>query len=95
MWVVASKMNKFPFESFFHSTSDQIEESWTLINNAVDFYGESSDDSIYEVRSGIEFMLKLFKNISGEFDTVLNNIETYASIEDEFDKNLKLWQNSS
>lgn len=62
--------------------------------DAIDFLSERSDERVYEVRSGIEFMFTLLKNVNGKFDVVLNDIRTYGSIEDEFDVNLKLWINN-
>lgn len=59
--------------------------------NAIDFQGETSDERVYEVRSGIEFMFSLFKNHSNNFDQVLDDIKVCGSVEDEFDANLKLW----
>lgn len=61
---------------------------------ALDFQSETSDEKVYEVRSGIEFLFSLFKNHSPQFELVLSDIKTLGSVEDEFDENLKLWLES-
>lgn len=51
----------------------------------------SSNIAVYKVRSGIEFLLSGFQNLSSDFDDVLSNLKEYSSLDDEFDEILKNW----
>lgn len=57
----------------------------------IDFIGSSSRETPYKVRSGIEFLLTEFTNITPEFDQVLEDIRELSSVEDEFDAILSNW----
>lgn len=59
--------------------------------DALDFQSENSDENVYKVRSGIEFMFTLLKSTSPQFDVVLSDIHKYSTIDDEFDENMKSW----
>lgn len=60
----------------------------------IDFVDSSTKESIYKIRSGIEFLLNDFKSIDSEFDKVLEDIQKLSSISDEFDSILRNWINS-
>lgn len=60
----------------------------------IDFVDSSTKESIYKIRSGIEFLLNDFQSIDSEFDKILNEIRELSSVEDEFDKILKNWIDS-
>ncbi|CRK87925.1 CLUMA_CG001711, isoform A [Clunio marinus] len=57
----------------------------------IDFIDSTSKETVYKIRSGIEFMLTDFKNITEEFDNILEEIREFSSIEDEFDNILTDW----
>lgn len=60
----------------------------------IDFVDSSSRETPYKVRSGIEFLLTEFVDISPEFDKVLEDIRELSSVEDEFDSILNEWIDS-
>lgn len=57
----------------------------------IDFIDSTSKETPYKVRSGIEFLLTDFVDISPEFDKVLEEIRELSSVEDEFDDILTDW----
>lgn len=57
----------------------------------IDFIDATSKETVYKIRSGIEFLLTEFVNISEEFDDVLEEIRELSSVEDEFDAILSDW----
>lgn len=57
----------------------------------IDFVDSTSKENPYKVRSGIEFLLNEFTDITPEFDQVLEDIRELSSIEDEFDAILSDW----
>lgn len=60
----------------------------------IDFIDATSKETPYKVRSGIEFLLTEFVNISPEFDEVLEELRVLSSVEDEFDGILSDWIDS-
>lgn len=60
----------------------------------IDFIDATSKESPYKIRSGIEFLLTDFVDISPEFDVVLEEIRELSSVEDEFDAILTDWIDS-
>lgn len=60
----------------------------------IDFIDSSTKESIYKIRSGIEFLLNDFQSINTEFDKILNEIREFSSVEDEFDTILRNWIDS-
>jgi hypothetical protein len=60
----------------------------------IDFIDSSSKEAAYKVRSGIEFLLTDFVDISPDFDKILEEIREYSSVEDEFDAILSDWIDS-
>lgn len=60
----------------------------------IDFIDTSSKEAPYKIRSGIEFLLTEFLNLSPEFDTILEEIRELSSVEDEFDAVLIDWIDS-
>lgn len=60
----------------------------------IDFIDATSKESPYKIRSGIEFLLTDFVDISPEFDVVLEEIRDLSSVEDEFDAILTDWIDS-
>lgn len=60
----------------------------------IDFIDASSKETPYKVRSGIEFLLTEFVDITPEFDNVLEEIRELSSVEDEFDAILEQWVES-
>lgn len=60
----------------------------------IDFIDSSSKESVYKVRSGIEFLLTDFASFDEEFDKVLVEIRELSSVDDEFDSILKIWIDS-
>ena len=63
----------------------------TYARKEIDFIDASSKETVYKVRSGIEFLLTEFVDISPEFNTVLEEIRELSSVEDEFDAILEDW----
>lgn len=57
----------------------------------IDFIDSTSKETPFKVRSGIEFLLTEFADISPDFDTVLEEIRELSSVEDEFDAILEHW----
>lgn len=57
----------------------------------IDFIDATSKETPYKVRSGIEFLLTEFVDITPEFDKVLEEIRDLSSVEDEFDSILEQW----
>lgn len=60
----------------------------------IDFIDVTSKETAYKIRSGIEFLLFEFVNISESFDSVLEEIRELSSVEDEFDGILTNWIDS-
>lgn len=60
----------------------------------IDFIDATSKESPYKIRSGIEFLLTDFVDISPEFDFILEEIRDLSSVEDEFDAILTDWIDS-
>ena len=60
----------------------------------IDFINASSKETAFKIRSGIEFLITEFVNITEEFDKVLENIRELSSVEDEFDAILSNWIDS-
>lgn len=60
----------------------------------IDFIDATSKETVYKVRSGVEFLLTDFAGISEEFDGVLEEIRELSSVEDEFDAILSDWISS-
>lgn len=57
----------------------------------IDFVDLSSKEVVYRIRSGIEFLVSGFKEISPEFDQILAELKEFSSLEDEFDSILTHW----
>lgn len=57
----------------------------------IDFVDLSSKEAVYRVRSGIEFLLTDFQEISAEFDETLADLKELSSVYDEFDAILNHW----
>lgn len=57
----------------------------------IDFIDASSRETVYKVRSGIEYLLTEFVNITEDFDRVLEEVKELSSVEDEFDAILTNW----
>lgn len=57
----------------------------------IDFADLSSKEVVYRIRSGIEFLLTNFQQISPELDQTLEDLREFSSVEDEFDSILTLW----
>lgn len=57
----------------------------------IDFIDAISKETVYKIRSGIEFLLTDFVHITPEFDIVLEDIRELSSVEDEFDGILIDW----
>lgn len=57
----------------------------------IDFIDATSKETVYKVRSGIEFLLTEFVDVSEDFDKVLEDIRELSSVEDEFDAILTNW----
>lgn len=57
----------------------------------IDFVDLSSREVVYRIRSGIEFLLTDFREISPEFDQILSELREFSSIDDEFDAILTDW----
>lgn len=60
----------------------------------IDFINASTKETAFKIRSGIEFLLTEFVNITEEFDKVLEDIRELSSVEDEFDAILSNWIDS-
>lgn len=60
----------------------------------IDFIDATTKETPYKVRSGIEYLLTEFTDISPEFDVVLEEIRELSSVEDEFDAILTDWIDS-
>lgn len=65
-----------------------------ISRQGIDFVDSSTKESIYKVRSGIEFLLVDFATIDENFDKVLEEIREFSSVEDEFDSILRNWIDS-
>jgi hypothetical protein len=57
----------------------------------IDFIDLSSKEAVYRVRSGAEFLLTEFLEISPEFDATLQQLRELSSVDDEFDSILRHW----
>lgn len=57
----------------------------------IDFVDATCKETSYKIRSGIEFLLTDFADISPELDAVLEEIRELSSVEDEFDAILSDW----
>lgn len=57
----------------------------------IDFLDLSSREVVYRIRSGVEFLVKDFKEISPEFDQILDELKEFSSVEDEFDAIINDW----
>lgn len=57
----------------------------------IEFDEFSSDISVYKVRSGIEFLVKDFRNFSEKYDKILIDLEKNGCLKDEFDPILRSW----
>jgi hypothetical protein len=60
----------------------------------IDFIDATSKETVYKIRSGVEFLLTEFLGISEEFDSILEEIKEFSSVEDEFDAILSTWIDS-
>lgn len=57
----------------------------------IDFIDATSKETPYKIRSGIEFLLTEFVDITPEFDIILEDLRVLSSVEDEFDAILEQW----
>lgn len=57
----------------------------------IDFIDATSRETPYKVRSGVEFLLTEFTEITPEFDAILEELRDLSSVEDEFDTILIDW----
>lgn len=60
----------------------------------IDFLDLSSREVVYRIRSGIEFLLTDFQEISPEFDQILIELREFSSVDDEFDAIITDWIDS-
>lgn len=57
----------------------------------IDFVDLSSKEVVYRIRSGIEFFITDFLEITPEFDQTLAELKEFSSVDDEFDSILTHW----